>query len=195
MQSIHFSLHPYRNYKNEASNEFVCLCLVKDNGEVIERKSIRTSAWRNNENGCREYWKHELLTHVKDALIRASKASEGGYIYKKETRLILDDATYDDWYRWYYFIDGEDAYEYISRCSVSQHTTNWQARCGVVVGWKFYKKLREHNFNESTSAMLAYARGYLYGMEFNSPWGGEGMEALHCLGLDIEGGSDALRKW
>ena len=43
--------------------------------------------------------------------------------------------------------------------------------------------------------MLAYARGYLYGMEFNSPWGGEGMEALHCLGLDIEGGSYALRKW
>lgn len=195
MQSIHFSVRPYRNYKNEISNEFIYLCLVKDNGDVVERQSIRTSAWRNNENGCREYWKHELLTHVKDALIRASKASEGGYIYKKETRLILDDATYDDWYRWYYFIDGEDAYEYISRCSVSQHTTNWQARCGVVVGWKFYKKLRKHNFNESTSAMLAYARGYLYGMEFNSPWGGEGMEALHCLGLDIEGGSDALRKW
>ena len=195
MQSIHFSLRPYRNYKNEISNEFIYLCLVKNNGDVVKRQSIRTDAWRNNENGCREYWKHELLTHVKDALIRASKASEGGYIYKKETRLILDDATYNDWYRWYYFIDGEDAYEYISRCSVSQHTTNWQARCGVVVGWKFYKKLREHDFNESTSAMLAYARGYLYGMEFNSPWGGEGMEALHCLGLDIEGGSDALRKW
>ena len=195
MQSIHFSVRPYRNYKNEISNEFIYLCLVKNNGDVVECQSIRTSAWRNNENGCREYWKHELLTHVKDALIRASKASEGGYIYKKETRLILDDATYDDWYRWYYFIDGEDAYEYISRCSVSQHTTNWQARCGVVVGWKFYKKLREHDFNKSTSAMLAYARGYLYGMEFNSPWGGEGMEALHCLGLDIEGGSDALRKW
>ena len=194
MQSIHFSVRPYRNYKNEISNEFIYLCLVKNNGDVVKRQSIRTDAWRNNENGCREYWKHELLTYVKEALIRASKASEGGYIYKKETRLILDDATYDDWYRWYYFIDGEDAYEYISRCSVSQHTTNWQARCGVVVGWKFYKKLREHDFNESTSAMLAYARGYLYGMEFNSPWGGEGMEALHCLGLDIEGGSDALLK-
>ena len=194
MQSIHFSVCPYRNYKNEISNEFIYLCLVKNNGDVVERESIRTSAWRNNENGCREYWKHELLTHVKDALIRASKASEGGYIYKKETRLILDDATYDDWYRWYYFIDGEDAYEYISRCSVSQHTTNWQARCGVVVGWKFYKKLREHNFNESTSAMLAYTRGYLSGMESNNPWDSEGMEALHCLGLDIEGGSDALLK-
>ena len=194
MQSIYFSVRPYRNYKNEISNKFIYLCLVKNNGDVVERQSIRTSAWHNNENGCREYWKHELLTHVKDALIRASKASEGGYIYKKETRLILDDATYDDWYRWYYFIDGEDAYEYISRCSVSQHTTNWQARCGVVVGWKFYKKLREHDFNESTSAMLAYARGYLSGMESNNPWDSEGMEALHCLGLDIEGGSDALLK-
>ena len=195
MQSIHFSVRPYRNYKNEISNEFIYLCLVKDNGDVVERQSIRTDAWRNNENGCREYWKHELLTHVKDVLIRASRASEGGYIYKKEKRLILDDATYDDWYRWYYFIDGEDAYEYISRCSVSQHTTNWQARCGVVVGWKFYKKLRKHDFNESTSAMLAYVRGYLSGMESNNPWDSEGMEALHCLGLDIEGGSDTLRKW
>ena len=194
MQSIHFSVRPYRNYKNEISNEFIYLCLVKDNVDVVKRQSIRTDAWRNNENGCREYWKHELLTHVKDALIRASEASKGGYIYEKETRLILDDATYDDWYRWYYFIDGEDAYEYIARCSASQHATHWQTRCGVVVGWKFYKKLREHNFNESTSAMLAYARGYLYGMEFNSHWGGEGMEALHCLGLDIEGGSDALLK-
>lgn len=195
MQSIHFSLRPYRNYKNEASNEFVCLCLVKDNGEVIERKSIRTSAWRNNESECREYWKHMLLIRVKDALISASKASSGGYIYNRENRLILDDETYDDWYRWYYFIDGEDAYEYILRCDVSQHTTDWQARCGVVVGWKFYKKLLEHDFNESTAAMLAYARGYLSGMEANSPWDSEGMEALHCLGLDIEGGSDALLKW
>lgn len=195
MQSIHFSVRPYRNYKNEISNEFIYLCLVKNNGDVVKRQSIRTDAWRNNENGCREYWKHELLTLVKNILISASKAFSGDYIYNSENCLILDDAIYDDWYRWYYFIDGEDAYEYISRCSVSQHTTNWQTRCGVVVGWKFYKKLRKHNFNESTSAMLAYARGYLYGMEFNSPWGGEGMEALHCLGLDIEGGSDALRKW
>ena len=64
MQSIHFSVRPYRNYKNEISNEFIYLCLVKNNGDVVERQSSRTSAWRNNENGCREYWKHELLTHV-----------------------------------------------------------------------------------------------------------------------------------
>ena len=42
MQSIHFSVRPYRNYKNEVSNEFICLCLVKDNGDVVERKCIRT---------------------------------------------------------------------------------------------------------------------------------------------------------
>lgn len=78
MQSIHFSVRPYRNYKNEVSNEFICLCLVKDNGDVVERKSIRTSAWRNNESGCREYWKHILLTRIKDVLIRVSKASSDG---------------------------------------------------------------------------------------------------------------------
>lgn len=193
MQSIYFSVRPYRNYKNEVSNEFIYLCLVADDGNVVERESIRTDAWRDNDE-CREYWKRTLLTRIKNRLIRATRAAEGGYIYKRETRLILDDATYDDWYRWYYFIDGEDAYEYISRCESSQHTTHWQARCGVVVGWKFYKKLREHNFNESTAAMLAYARGYLAGMESNNPWDSEGMEALHCLGLDIDGGSDALCK-
>lgn len=193
MQSIHFSVRPYRNYKNEVSNEFIYLCLIADDGNVVERESIRTNAWRDNENECQEYWKHILLTRIKSRLLKASKTS--GYIYNRENRLILDDATYDDWYRWYYFIDDEDAYEYISRCEASQHTTRWQVRCGVVVGWKFYKELRKHNFNESTAAMLAYARGYLTGMESNSPWDSEGMEALHCLGLDIEGGSNALRKW
>lgn len=86
MQSIHFSVRPYRNYKNEISNEFIYLCLVKDNGDVVERQSIRTSAWRNNENGCREYWKHNLLTHVKDVLINASKAFSGDYIYNSANR-------------------------------------------------------------------------------------------------------------
>lgn len=195
MQKIHFSVRPYRNYENIINPDFIYLCVIADNGEVIARESIRTSAWRDNESDCQEYWKHTLLVRLMNRLIKASEAEKGGYIYKKETRLILDDATYDAWYRWYYYIDGEDAYAFISRCDVSQHTTNWQARCGVIAGWTFYKKLREHDFNESTAAMLAYARGYLAGMESNAPWDSEGMEALHCLGLDIEGGSEALRSW
>lgn len=191
MKTIHFSVRPYRNYEKQINPDFIYLCLIDEDGNVVERESIRTDAWRNNEHDCKDYWKHNLLTRVKDRLIKASETN--GYIYKEETRLVLDDATYDEWYRWYYFIDGEDASAYIRRCDVSQHTTDWQARCGVIVGWKFYKELRKHDFNESTAAMLAYARGYLTGMESNAPWDSEGLEALHCLGLDIEGGSDALR--
>lgn len=194
MQNIHFTIRPYRDSFNKIDSEFIYLCLVTDNSTVVAHECIRTSAWRHNENGCQEYWKHHLLNHVKDVLLKASKA-HGGYIYNREKRLVIDDATYDEWYRWYYFIDDEDAHEFIARCGHSQHTTNWQNNCGVVAGWKFYKKLREHDFNESTAAMLAYARGYLAGMESNSAWDHEGLEALHCLGLDIEGGSEALRSW
>lgn len=94
MQSIHFSVRPYRNYENKVSNEFICLCLVTDDGTIIESQEVRTDAWRNNEHECREYWKHTLLTRVKDKLLKASDAH--GYICNKEHRLVLDDATYDD---------------------------------------------------------------------------------------------------
>lgn len=194
MKHIHFAIRPYRNDEGKVSPKLIYLCIVADDGEIVEKESIRTSAWRDNEDDCQPYWKHVLLSRIKDRLISATKASKGGYIYKKETRFVLDDATYDEWYHWYYFIDDEDAHEYIKRINVSQHTTNWQARCGVIAGWTFYKKLRQHDFCEDTAAMLAYTRGYLAGMESNSPWG-EGMEALHCLGLDIEGGSEALCSW
>ena len=192
MQNIHFTIRPYRDSFNKVNSEFIYLCLVTDNSTVVVRECIRTSAWRNDENKCQEYWKHHILSQVKNELLKSSK-THGGYIYNREKRLVIDDAIYDEWYRWYYYIDGEDAHEFISYCGHSQHTTNWQSRCGVVVGWKFYKELRKHDFNKSTAAMLAYTRGYLAGMESNSPWDHEGLEALHCLGLDIEGGSDALR--
>lgn len=193
MKHIHFAIRPYRNSNNEISAGWIRLVLIADDGILINSQDIRSDAWRNNESDCRAYWKHQLLTGIRKHLRRASDAK--GYIYDREHTLLIEDEAYDEWYRWYYYIDGEDAYAYISRCGASQHTTHWQSRCGVIAGWTFYKKLREHDFNESTAAMLAYARGYLAGMESNSPWDSEGMEALHCLGLDIEGGSDALRRW
>lgn len=191
MEHIHFAIRPYRNCEDIINPDFVCLCIVADNGNLVSSQCIRKNAWTNNEYDCKSYWKHVLLSDIKDRLIPTSKTY--GYIYNRETRLVIDDETYDEWFRWYYYIDGEDASEFIRRCGVSQHTTNWQARCGVIVGWKFYKKLISHDFRTDTAAMLAYARGYLTGMESNSPWDSEGMEALQCLGLSIEGGSDALR--
>lgn len=189
LQSIHFSVLPCRNSENNINPGFIYLALVTDDGTIVDKESIRTSAWRDNENNCQEYWKHILLTRLKGCLTKASNKGflPSSYKYK------IDDAIFDEWYRWYYYIDGEDAHEYLLYCNASQHTTNWQNNCGVIVGWKFFKKLREHDFNPSTAAMLAYARGYLTGMESNSPWDSEGMEALHCLGLSIKGGSDALR--
>ena len=191
MQSIHFSIRPYRSSDNTINPGWIKLCIVDELGTVITSQDICKQAWRDDDHECRAYWMHVLLTTIHKHLYKVSDAK--GYIYDKEHAFIIDNATYDEWYRWYYFIDGEDAYAYISRCSTSQHTTNWQARCGVIVGWKFYKELVSHNFREDTAAMLAYARGYLTGMESNAPWDSEGMEALQCLGLSIEGGSDALR--
>lgn len=191
MKHIHFSLFPCRDVHENINPEFIFIAIVTDNGEIISKQCVRKSAWRNNESDCQLYWKHVLLSDIKDRLYKASNTS--GYIFNREKCLVLEDAVYDEWYRWYYFIDGEDASDYIRRCPVSQHTTNWQARCGVIVGWKFYKNLISHDFLKSTAAMLAYARGYLTGMESNAPWDSEGLEALHCLGLSIKGGSDALR--
>ena len=144
MKNIHFTIRPYRDYSSKVNTEFIYLCLVADNSDVVAKESIRASAWRNNENKCQEYWKHSLLTKVKDMLLKASEAHDG-YIYNREKRLVIDDATYDEWYRWYYFIDGEDAHEFIVHCGHSQHTTHWQSHYGVVAGWKFYDWLKDTN--------------------------------------------------
>lgn len=189
MQKIHFSVLPCRRNDKSINPDWIKLCLVDESGSIINSQEVRADAWREDQNSCRIYWKRALLSNIHKEL-----TYEGCKRYiPSNIKYFIDKDIYDDWYRWYYYIDGEDAHEYITYCDHSQHTTNIQVMCGVTVGWKFYKKLREHGFNASTSAMLAYARGYLAGMEINSPWDSEGMEALECLGLTIEGGSDALR--
>lgn len=88
MQNIHFTIRSYRDYSNKVNTEFIYLCLVTDNSDVVAKEVVRTSAWRDNENECQEYWKHHILSQVKDVLLTASNA-HSGYIYNREKRLVI----------------------------------------------------------------------------------------------------------
>ncbi len=179
MKTLKFALRPYREARNVINPDYVYLALVDETGTVVERESIATYRWKDNVDDFQAYWKRTLISRI----------------YKKvsnytswNAEYTLPEDVYADWYRWYFFIDGEDAREYIDHVDASQHTTNWQARCGVQIGWKYFKVLKAHNFQTSTAAMLAYSRGYLAGMESGRPFDHEGEEALECLGLTtIEG--------
>ena len=174
MQTLHFAILPYRSSNNVINPDYVYLALVDAQGNRVEYDSINTTAWREQGSDFRDYWKHTLITRIYRKLSNYAKW-HGEYS--------IDNAIYDDWYRWYFFIDGEDAREFIVACQHSQHSQNFQSMIGVTEGWKYFKVLKEAGFNTSTAAMLAYSRGYIDGMNMNSPWDREGDEALTCLGL------------
>lgn len=75
-------------------------------------------------------------------------------------------------------MDGENASEFIREIERSQHTLNSQSSYAIMLGWKYFKKLRAAKFKTSTAAMLAYTRGYLGGMDANNRYNQEGTEAL-----------------
>ena len=78
MKNIHFTIRPYRDYSNKVNTEFIYLCLVTDNSDIVAKEVVRTSAWRDNENECQEYWKHHILSQVKDA--------RGDYLLQKDVQ-------------------------------------------------------------------------------------------------------------
>ena len=174
MQTLHFAILPYRNSNNEINSDYVCLALVDEQGNRVESGSISADAWRERGSDFRDYWKHNLLTRI----YRKLKNYSSWY-----AEYSIDEAIYDEWYHWYFFINGEDAREFIMACQHSQHSSNFQSMIGVTEGWKYFKELKKHDFNTLTAAMLAYARGYIDGMNMNAPWDAEGDEALACLGL------------
>lgn len=128
-------------------------------------------AWDANENNLQDYWKFRLITEVRKD------------IESWRPKYELPKDIYDAWYKWYYYIDGEDAYEFIRAIGRSQHTLNFQNNYAIILGWKYFKKLKAAKFNTGTAAMLAYARGYLGGMDANNRYFAEGTEALGLLGL------------
>lgn len=174
MQTLHFAILPYRSSNNEINSDYVNLALVDEQGKQVESECISKDAWRERGSDFRDYWKHSLLTSIYRKLKNYSN-------WRAEYS--IDEAIYDEWYRWYFFINGEDAREFIVNCQHSQHSSNFQSMIGVTEGWKYFKVLKKAGFNTSTAAMLAYARGYIDGMNLNAPWDAEGDEALGCLGL------------
>ena len=163
MITLHFTVSNY-------SEEFIELALcAKD--KVLTSQQILTSAWEKNENNLRAYWRFKLITEVK-------KDIEGW-----QPRYELPKDIYDAWYKWYYFIDGEDASEFIREIGRSQHTLHFQSSYAIMLGWKYFKKLKAAKFKTSTAAILAYSRGYLGGMDANNRYEQEGTEALGLLGL------------
>ena len=163
MITLHFTVSNY-------SEEFIELALcAKD--KVLTSQQILRSAWEENENNLQDYWKFKLITEVR-------KDIEGW-----EPKYELPKDIYDAWYKWYYFIDGEDASEFIREIGRSQHTLHFQSNYAIRLGWKYFKKLKAAKFKNSTAAILAYARGYLGGMDANNRYEQEGTEALGILGL------------
>ena len=163
MITLHFTVSNY-------SEEFIELALcAKD--KVLTSQQILRSAWEKNENNLRDYWRFKLITEVR-------KDIEGW-----EPKYELPKDIYDAWYKWYYFIDGEDASEFIREIGRSQHTLHFQSSYAIILGWKYFKKLKAAKFETSTAAILAYARGYLGGMDANNRYEQEGTEALGILGL------------
>lgn len=160
---LHFTVFNY-------SESFIELSLCAED-KVLASQQVLKSAWEENENNLQDYWKFQLITEVR-------KDIEGW-----QPKYELPKDIYDAWYKWYYFIDDEDASEFIREIGRSQHTLNFQNNYATQLGWKYFKKLRAAKFKISAAAMLAYARGYLGGMEVARYFDREGTEALGLLGL------------
>lgn len=165
MITLHFTVSNY-------SEDFIELALCAED-KVLTSQQVTKYAWEKDENNLQDYWKFKLITEVK-------KDIEG-----RQPKYELPKDIYDAWYEWYYFIDGEKASEFIREIERSQHTLNSQSSYAIRLGWKYFKRLRAAKFKTSTAAMLAYARGYLGGMDANNHFHQEGTKALGILGLQV----------
>ena len=165
MITLHFTVSNY-------SEDHIELSLCSED-KVLASQQVLKSAWEENENNLQDYWRFNLISQIR-------KDIDG---WKPKYELPKD--IYDTWFKWYYFIDGEDASEFIREIGRSQHTLNFQNSYAIMLGWKYFKKLKAAKFKTSTAAILAYARGYLGGMDANNRYDAEGTEALGLLGLQV----------
>ena len=165
MITLHFEVSNY-------SEDFIELSLCAEN-KVLTSQQVAKYAWEKNENSLQDYWKFKLITEVRKD------------IEDWQPKYELPKDIYDAWFKWYYFIDGEDASEFIRELGLFQHTLHFQTNYAIQLGWKYFKKLKAAKFKTNTAAMLAYARGYLGGMDANNHFEQEGTEALGILGLEV----------
>ena len=165
MTTLHFTVSNY-------SEDYIELSLCAED-KVLTSQQVAKYAWDANENNFQDYWKFRLITEVR-------KDIEG---WKPKYELPKD--IYDAWFKWFYYIDGENASEFIRAIGRSQHTLNFQNNYAILLGWKYFKKLKATKFKTNTAAILAYTRGYLGGMDANNRYDAEGTEALGLLGLQV----------
>ena len=165
MITLHFTVSNY-------SEDYIELSLCAED-KVLTSQQVSKYAWEENEDNLQDYWRFNLISQIRKDV--------DGWNPKYE----LPKGVYDAWYKWYYFIYGEDASEFIRAIGRSQHTLNFQNNYAIMLGWKYFKKLKAEKFKTSTAAILAYARGYLGGMDANNRYDAEGTEALGLLGLQV----------
>ena len=172
MITLHFTVSNY-------SENYIELSLCAEN-KVLTSQQVAKYAWDLNEDNLQDYWKFRLITEVR-------KDIEG---WKPKYELPKD--LHDAWYKWYYFVDDEDASEFIRSINRSQRSMNFQNNYAIMLGWKYFKKLKAAKFKTNTAAILAYARGYLGGMDANNRYDAEGTEALGLLGLQVLPDTDLI---
>ena len=170
MQNISFIVLP------EDGNPDWGILTLAVHGMEIKRREINLPGWESLSPEMRNEMCFDLITHeLEKALLKGEACFNDSSLYQK-------------WYEYEFFIDGEDAREFIELVPRTRHSTLIQPRCGVECGWKYYKRLVAHEFQKRTAANLAYWRGYLAGMDLNNSWDREGTEAIHCMGLELEAG-------
>lgn len=174
MKTINFAILAYRPGDTE-DNGWRRLTITVD-GEDVSSKEINYDAWNNLPDDMKDEMRFDLISgELERDLLNGRSCFNDPSLYKK-------------WYEYEFFIDGEDAREFIERVPRTRHSMHVQAMMAVEYGWRYYKRLRAHEFREQVCADLAYWRGYLAGMDLNSVWDREGTEAIHCMDLDLEKG-------
>lgn len=173
MKAIKFITKEYIDCKGIVREDYLHVIITVDDVEFC-KDSVNIEFWKNKTE--EERLKY-LFNYISPDL--ADK------LYSKKAMFENEDI-YDIWYKWYFYINDEDASNYILKVPRTLHPRTFggfQASMAVSKGWEYYKKLVLAGFNSRTAANLAYWRGYIDGMDYARALEREGEEALAIMGL------------
>lgn len=173
MKQIKFELRPYLCCDGSVDKEWLNLTLVI-NDEAVKQDTVNSYRWE----------KADESTKIKHCFYLIDESLEQELLNRKAS--FVEESLYKSWYEFQFYIDGEDAINFIKRVPRTKHPrsfSGFQAAIAVSSGWEYYKKLTKAGFNETTAANLAYWRGYIDGMDMNNAFDKEGTEALEIMGL------------
>ena len=114
MITLHFTVSNY-------SEDYIELSLCAED-KVLASQQVAKYAWNANKDNLQDYWKFKLITEVR-------KEIEGW-----QPKYELPKDIYEAWYKWFYYIDGEDASEFIRSIGRSQHSMNFQNNYAIISG-------------------------------------------------------------